>query len=102
MTISALSTAVSGLQASAQQLRQSAQNVVNINSDNFQGWDVRIVTQVSAGQAVGLNTKTAPVDETSYVREYVVQFSAKVAYAANARVISSVEESLGALSDISA
>ncbi len=102
MTISALSTAVSGLQASAQQFRQSAHNVVNINSDNFQAHDVRTVTQVSAGQAADVTTKTVPVDETSYVREFVVQSSAKVAYAANARVISSVEESLGALLDISA
>jgi flagellar hook protein FlgE len=103
-----LSTALSGLNASSQQVGVSAFNVVNANTPGFQPLSLKTSTQVLATQSTGQGTPagvtarvvqgTGSVDIAS---ELVDQTIAAINYAANATVISTADELVGTLLDIS-
>ncbi len=103
VTSVAFSSAVSGLHASARQFQVAAHNVVNANTEGFEAQAVQTVSRLSDGQAGGVSTQTVagggPVD---YVREFVAMSSARNSYAANASVINTLDQTLGALFDITA
>jgi len=99
----ALSTAVSGLNASAQQLRVAAHNIVNADTEGFQAQAVKNVAQVANGAGVGVTTEIVSTNrDVDLARELVGVSLARVSYAANAKVIGSLEETLGTVLDISA
>lgn len=105
MTVSgALSTAISGLHANALQFRVAANNVVNANTPDYQAKEVRTFSQVAGdGQnnAVGgVTTSIVEGGEVDLATEFISMIQAKISYTANAKVIESSEEMIGALLDI--
>lgn len=103
----ALSTAVSGLNASAVQFRIAANNIVNANTPNYQAKEVRTLSQIAGleqgnhGAAVGGVTTTI-VDgaDVNLASEFIDLTQAKISYTANAQVIATTEELVGSLLDV--
>ncbi len=104
----ALSTAVSGLQASAVQISVAAHNVANLNSDGYKALEVKITSQVSGGSSGGrtfssgvVETKVLETDHpVDLAEEFINMTIAKISYAANAQVIRTLEDVTAIFLDI--
>jgi len=99
----ALSTAVSGIQASAVQFRTAANNIVNANTPNYEAKEVRTLSQVAGsdqGHTGGVTTTIVDGGDVSLVSEYINMTQAKLSYTANGKVIATTEELVGSLLDI--
>jgi flagellar hook protein FlgE len=104
----ALSTAVSGLQASAVQFGVAAHNVANLNSDGYKALEVQVTSSVPGGTNNG-RTFSSGVVETKILesnhgvdlaQEYVNMTIAKISYTANAEVIRTLEDMTAIFLDI--
>lgn len=101
---SILSTAVSGLNASAQRVSVSAFNVVNANTPDFSPLRVQSTTQ-GGGQGTPTGVKTEVTEGTGSVdlaTEAVNQIQAAISYTANASLIQTADELAGTLLDLRA
>ena len=102
-----LTTALSGLDTSTLQISVSAFNVVNANTPGFQPLGVKTVTQVLGTQSTGQGTLAGVTAEVvqgtgsvDLAGEIVNQTLALNTYSANAAVISTADELIGTLLDI--
>ncbi len=98
-----LSTAVSGLHASALQYRISANNVVNANTPNYEAKEVRTLSQAAGLDQTGTGgivTSIVEGGDVDLAGEFINMIQAKISYTANAEVITTAEDMLGALLDI--
>jgi flagellar hook-associated protein FlgK len=100
---SILSTAVSGLNASARQAQVAADNIVNLNTPGFSAASVRTTSLAVAGAPAGIVAQTTVgASGVDLAGELVSLTLAQVSYNANAQVIR-VGDSLGhTLIDITA
>lgn len=104
-----LTTALTGLNSSALKVNVSAFNVVNANTPGFQPLSVKNTTQVLATQSTGNGTPAGVVSKivqgtgsVDIASELVDQTVAAINYAANATVISTADDLVGTLLDITA
>jgi len=88
---SVLSNAFSGLHKNAERIHQSANKIVNINSNPVVASPVSNPQSLSGGNAV--EAQLASSDSTDLLREFVNIIEAETAYKANAEVMR-VAESL--------
>ncbi len=98
----ALSAAVSGLHASSHQFRVAANNVVNANSEDFKPQEVRYFSQIGNQSSGGVRTTTVETDSVDLALEFITMTQAKITYSANAKVIATMEEIVGATLNITA
>ena len=99
----ALSTAVSGLHASAVQFRTAATNIVNSNTPNYEAKEVRSISQVAGSDQAntgGVTTTIIEGGDVNLVSEYIDITQAKISYTANVKVVATTEELVGSLLDI--
>jgi len=114
MAISALSTALSGLQANQQALNVEAHNVANLNTQNFQPQQVSFHETAPAGsgtavtisgaarnlaQADGAPSTPSGTDPASSVTNSLVY---KAGFQLNAKMIQAEDERVGTLLNIKA
>ena len=100
----ALSTAVSGLQASAVQFGVAAHNVANLNSDGYKALEVQFTSSVPGGRTFSSGVVETKVLESDHgvnlAQEFINMTIAKISYAANAQVIRTLEDVTAIFLDI--
>lgn len=111
-----VNTSVSALQAFSRQIQASANNVANVQSDNFKSQ--RVINAEGQKDHVGIvisrDESPGPLVEdplktdgslkelsnTDIARELVTQISAQRGFEANAKTIQTYDETIGSLIDI--
>ena len=95
-----LSTALSGISAANEEMRASANNIANLDTQGYKPETVNLNTV--AGGGVGATTRTADKPGVSEATEMVQQKSATYAFVANTKVLQTQMHTAGALLDIKA
>lgn len=85
----ALTIAVSGLNAAAQRVVNSASNLVNASSTGYRPTEVKEFSNSVGDHALGVRTETVPRDEqgVDIASEMVDLKMAEISYKANAAVV---------------
>jgi len=96
----ALSAAVSGLHASQLQFRIAANNVVNANTETYEAKEVRTFSQIAGENQAGVSAAIVEGGNVDLATEFVTMIQAKTSYSANAEVITTMDELIGSLLDI--
>ena len=110
MSISALSTAASGLQASAGALANSAHSVANIGTVNFQPARATFQESAPAGGGVSLSvegrqlqsSESSSAGGTDFATEATNSLVYKAQFDLSAKMIQVADDNLGTLIDIKA
>ncbi len=101
---SALTTAVSGLNASAVQFKTAANNIVNAQTPNYEAKEVRTFSQAAGfdqgGTGSGVTTSIVEGGHVDLASEFIMMTQAELSYSANAKVITVTEDLVGTLLDI--
>lgn len=96
MTSIALTTAVSGLNASALQAQTAAYNIVNTNTAGFSPQKVESTSHVAGGRGVGVSTNVMEVQGPNDLAANMISLNqASVTYSANATVIRTLDDIAG-------
>lgn len=92
--IPALSAAASGLQAASLRLESSAHNVANAQTPGFRRQEVQASARAGSG---GVDTRVARSgrEGVSLEQEVVDQIAASALFKANAKVVATVDRTLG-------
>lgn len=107
MSLSALHTASSGLQASAGALANSAHSVANMGTANFQPARATFQESAPAGNGVSLSVQgrqlqASEAGGTDFATEATNSLVYKAQFDLSAKVIQAADENLGTLIDIKA
>lgn len=107
MSISALHTAASGLQASVGALANSAHSVANMGTANFQPARAAFQESAPAGGGVSLSVQgrqlqSSEAGGTDFATEATNSLVYKAQFDLSAKVIQAADENLGTLIDIKA
>lgn len=106
----AIATALSGMQAASLQLDVAANNVANVSTPGFRPDQVALASAAGGGVAARVVPGPAPVllagvpaeaqpSGTDLISELETMIAAPIAYAANARIVSTSEQMNGYLFD---
>lgn len=104
MVSGAIGTALSGLQAQTRKIENTATNIANLTTSDFQAQETNfqaIPEDQGRGVVASTNTRLDPsgLNNVSLEQEAVNLITAETAYKANLLVIESEEERLGDLLD---
>lgn len=98
--VSLSSIALSGMHAAQTQLRASAHNVANLNTEGFTRQQVTLRAQVGGGVSAGLTSAAQP--GPALESDVVAQLQAKNAFLANLAVFKTQDKMAGALLNLTA